>query len=136
MPIKTTTWMNMLMGNSKPHISFIECLIIIVQTHFFEKWGLGIICGIKEYCGNITQHQQINWNFSKAGKYKKQVELSRATLEFSFTSLNNIYGQNISVNKNVVKANIGLEKTWVLKYFLPKKLFDPYEVICQKKVWV
>ena len=46
----------------------------------------------------------------------QQVELSRATLEFSFNSPNNLSGQNILVWVQkfcLVKSNIWSEKTWV-----------------------
>ena len=60
----------------------------------------------------------------------KQVEMSRATLEFPFTSPNYISGQNISVwvqiffgqSKYWVGENLGLKK-------VSKKLFDPDEKV-------
>ena len=54
-----------------------------------------------------------DWNY-------QQVELSRATLEFSFTSPNDISG--LGTELFVVKSNIWSKKTWVQHNFVQKKL--------------
>ena len=75
------------------------------------------------------------YNYNCSGKGVKQVELSRATLEFSFTSPNKISGQNISV---WVQNFFGQSKYWVGENFglkkFPNKLFDPDEIVGPKKV--
>ena len=61
-------------------------------------------------------------------KNQKQVELSRATLEFSFNSPNNNSGQNIK--KCLSMQILGLRKLGSDKSLVPNEIVGP------KKVWV
>ena len=65
-----------------------------------------------------------------------QVELSRATLEFSFNSANNISGQNIynlfGLIKYLVVEDLGLKKVWSQK-FEPDELIGPHFFWIQTK---
>ena len=60
------------------------------------------------------------------GHYSKQVELSRATLEFSFNSTNNNSGQNIK--KCLSMQILGLRKLGSDKSLVPNAIVGPTKV--------